>query len=153
MSEHNNTISSEDRIDIKKKAILEQLKIIVDEKNRNKKLMIRYRKRNNFFKTSTHFSNAVSISSLFTSMATLNPFTLILGSVFASCSTIGSAINDSMNNETKYQTTRTTYLQLSNLERDTRGILLRNHLTSDQLDELLSDLNHRIGLIADSSLF
>lgn len=145
--------TSIDKIETKKKAVYDLLKTIVDEKNRNKKKMIRYRKLSNFLKTSTHFCNAVSISSLITSIATVNPIALILGASFASCSTIGTALHDSMNNETKYQITRTSYLQLSNLERESRAVLLKNHLTSEQIDDLINDMNHRIALINDSTLF
>ena len=115
--------------------------------------MMKYRKRSNLFKTSIHFCNAVSISSLITSVATINPFTLIVGLSCGSMSTIGSAINDSMNYDTKYQTTRTTYLQLSNLEREIRHILLKNHLSSEDLDELIENIDNKLGLINDSSLF
>ncbi len=143
----------EDRIDLKKQAIAEILQTIVVDKNKNKKASIKFRKRCNFMKSFTHFCNAVAVSSLITSVSTINPFALIVGSVFASCSAVGSAVNDSMDNQNKYLTTRTTYNQLSNLERETRSVLLKNHLTSEQLDDLLENLNHQISLIQDSSLF
>jgi len=145
-------IKKEDRIQIKKKEVLKILKEIVDEKNKNKKLFIKYRRRNNFFKTMAHTSNAISVSSLITSVATINPIGVLIGLIFGSCSSIGSAVNDSLSNLDKYLTTRTSWQQYSNLERELRAVLLKNHLTSDDLDDLLEDTNHKISLIQDSSL-
>lgn len=145
-------IEKEDRIELKKKEVLKILTDIVKEKNNNKKLFIKYRRRNNFFKTMAHTSNAISVSSLITSVATINPIGVIVGLVFGSCSSIGSAINDSLSNLDKYLVTRTTWTQYSNLEREIRSVLLKNHLSSDDLDDLITDTNHKISLIQDSSL-
>ena len=143
----------EDRIELKKKEVFKMLKEIVDEKNKNKKLFVKYRRRNNFLKTLCHGANAISVSSLITSVATINPIGVIFGLIFGSCSSIGSAVNDSLSNLDKYLTTRTTWQQYSNLEREIRAILLKNHLSSDDLDDLINDTNHKISLIQDSSLF
>ena len=100
-----------------------------------------------------HTSNAISVSSLITSVATVNPIGVIIGLIFGSCSSVGSAVNDSLSNLDKYLTTRTTFQQYSNLEREIRSVLLKNHLTSEDLDDLIEDTNHKISLIQDSSLF
>lgn len=146
-------IKKEDRIQIKKNEVFKMLNEIVNEKNKNKKLFIKYRRRNNFFKTMAHTSNAISVSSLITSVATVNPIGVIIGLIFGSCSSVGSAVNDSLSNLDKYLTTRTTFQQYSNLEREIRSVLLKNHLTSEDLDDLIEDTNHKISLIQDSSLF
>lgn len=146
-------IEKEDRIKIKKNEVFKMLKEIVDEKNKNKKLFIKYRRRNNFLKTVCHGANAISVSSLITSVATVNPIGVIIGLIFGSCSSVGSAINDSLSNLDKYLTTRTTFQQYSNLEREIRSVLLKNHLSSEDLDDLIEDTNHKISLIQDSSLF
>ena len=146
-------IEKEDRIQIKKNEVFKMLGEIVDEKNKNKKLFIKYRRRNNFLKTVCHGANAISVSSLITSVATLNPIGGIIGLIFGSCSAVGSAVNDSLSNLDKYLTTRTTWQQYSNLEREIRSVLLKNHLSSEDLDDLIEDTNHKISLIQDSSLF
>jgi hypothetical protein len=146
-------IEKQDRIQIKKNEVFKMLKEIVNEKNKNKKLFIKYRRRNNFLKTVCHGANAISVSSLITSVATVNPIGVIIGLIFGSCSSVGSAVNDSLSNLDKYLTTRTTFQQYSNLEREIRSVLLKNHLSSEDLDDLIEDTNHKISLIQDSSLF
>jgi hypothetical protein len=118
-----------DTIQNKKILIDNLLEEIVSEKNKQKKQLIKYRRRNNFLKGLTHFANAVSVSSLLSSFGT-NIIGVIIGASCATISTSASAINDGQNNEDKHLTSRTTYNQLSNLERQTRAQLIRNHLTN-----------------------
>ena len=56
-----------DTIQNKKILIDNLLDEIVSEKNKQKKQLIKYRRRNNFLKGVTHFANAVSVSSLLSS--------------------------------------------------------------------------------------
>ena len=146
-------MSESDRVQVKKKEVMKILESIVKEKKKNKKMFIKYRKRHNVLRVGTHCCNGISVSSLITSVATVNPITVIVGLIFGSCSSIGSSLNDSMDNLNKFLVTRTTYNQLSDLEREIRSVLLKNHLTSDDLSNLIDDTNHRISLIQDSSLF
>ena len=135
-----------------KKVLIDKLlHEIVLEKDKQKKQLIKYRRRNNFLKGLTHFANAVSVSSLLSSFAT-NIIGVIIGSTCATISTSASAINDGMNNVDKHLTSRTTYNQLSNLERNTRAQLIRNHLSSEQIDDMVSDINHQLALINDTIL-
>lgn len=140
-----------DPIKNKKLLIDNLLKEIVQEKDKQKKQLIKYRRRNNFLKGLTHFANAVSVSSLLSSFAT-NIIGVIVGSACATISTSASAINDGMNNQDKHLTSRTTYNQLSNLERNTRAQLIRNHLDSQQIDDMVTDINHQLALINDTIL-
>lgn len=145
------TMNDNDSIKNKKKLIDKLLQEIVQEKDKQKKQLIKYRRRNNFLKGLTHFSNAVSVSSLLSSFAT-NIIGVIIGSACATISTSSSAINDGMNNADKHLTSRTTYNQLSNLERNTRAQLIKNHLDSQQIDDMVSDINHQLALINDTIL-
>lgn len=144
-------MSDTDPIKTKKVLIDKLLHEIVIEKNKQKKQLIKFRRRNNFLKGLTHFANAVSVSSLLSSFAT-NIIGVIIGSACATISTSASAINDGMNNADKHLTSRTTYNQLSNLERNTRAQLIRNHLDSQQIDSMVADINHQLNLINDTIL-
>ena len=95
---------------------------------------------------------AISISNLFVTMATINPVTLIVGSVFATVNTVGSAVKRVVDIKAKYESCKTTVNQLSDLERETRAVLARNHLEKKDLESILDDMNMRISLIEDSSL-
>lgn len=142
-----------DRIAIKKKAVYELIDQIVKDKTRYRKYMNRYRRATAMFKTTIHLSNAVSVSSLLTSVVTINPITLIISAIFGSCSSICSACSDALNCDQKFLLCRTTYLQLYNLEKKTTTVLLRNCLTSEALDDLLDHLVANIALINDSAIF
>lgn len=140
------------QIEKKKKLINELLNDVVNQKMQNYKLYTKYRKRHNFFSCCINTTNAVSVSSLISSLPTANPIGLAVGTGCAGLSSIGSAINTSMNNQDKYLTSRNSYNQLGDLERTIRSQLVRNHLSSKDCDDMINELNHTISLINDSSL-
>ena len=142
-----------DRITIKKKAVYDLIEQIVKDKKRYRKYMNRYRRANTTFKSIIHISNAISVSSLLTSVVTINPVTIIISAIFGSCSGITSACSDALSCDQKFLLCRTTYLQLYNLEKKTTTVLLRNCLTSEALDDLLDHLVANIALINDSAIF
>lgn len=96
--------------------------------------------------------SAISVSNLLITVATINPVTLIIGSVFASVNAIGSAVKRVVDIKSKFESCKTTVNQLSDLERETRAVLARNHLEKKDLESILDDMNNRISLIEDSSL-
>ena len=85
---------------------------------------------------------AVAVSSLIATIATINPVTLIIGAVFSSVSTVGGAMKRVYNPQGKYESCKTTFNQLSDLERESRAVLVRNHLESNDLQNLLDDINN-----------
>lgn len=95
---------------------------------------------------------AISVSNLFVTVATINPVTLIIGSVFASVNAVGSAIKRVVDVKAKFESCKTTVNQLSELDRETRAVLARNHLEKKDLQNILDDVNHRLSLIEDSAL-
>lgn len=145
------TSNTNDSVKNKKILIDNLLEEIVSEKNKQKKQLIKFRRRNNFLKGLTHFANAIAVSSLLSSFAT-NIIGVIIGASCSTISTASSAVNDGMSNQDKHLTSRTTYNQLSNLERNTRAQLIRNHLDSQQIDEIVQDINHQLALINDTIL-
>jgi hypothetical protein len=97
-------------------------------------------------------AGAIAMSSLFITLGSINPVTLIVGSVFTSVSPVGQAVKKVIDIKGKYESFKTTHNQYSDLEREVRAILVRNHLDSNDLKALLDDINHRLSLIEDSSL-
>lgn len=95
---------------------------------------------------------AISVSNLFVTVATINPVTLLIGSVFASVNAVGGAIKRVIDVKAKYESCKTTYNQLSDLDRETRAVLVRNHLEKKDLQNILDDVNNRLSLIEDSAL-
>jgi hypothetical protein len=51
----------------------------------------------------------------------------------------------------KYESYKTSYTQLSDLEREARIVLVKNHLSGEDLSNLLNEVNQRLSLIEDSS--
>lgn len=145
-------IDDTSQIEKKKKLINGLLDDVVKQKTENYKLYTKYRKRHNFFSCCINTTNAVSVSSLVSSLPTANPIGLAIGTGCAGLSSIGTAMNTSMNNQDKYLVCRNSYNQLGDLERTIRSQLIRNHLTSADCDNIIEELNHTISLINDSSL-
>ena len=135
-----------------KDIILALLDEVQQRKNVFRKKMVQLKKIDDTTEAILMSCGAISISNLFVTMATINPVTLIIGSVFASVNTIGSAVKRVVDIKAKYESCKTTVNQLSDLERETRAVLARNHLEKKDLESILDDMNMRISLIEDSSL-
>lgn len=97
-------------------------------------------------------SGAIAVSSLLATIVTINPIALVIGAVFTSVSTVGGAMKRVYNVQGKHDSCKTTYNQLSDLERESRAILVKNHLSSQDLQILLDVINTRLSLIEDSSI-
>ena len=135
-----------------KDIILSLLDEVQHRKNIFRRKMVQLKKTDDISEAILMCCGAISISNLFVSVATVNPVTLIIGSVFASVNTIGSAVKRVIDIKAKYESCKTTVNQLSDLERETRAALARNHLEKKDLEDILDDMNMRISLIEDSSL-
>ena len=98
------------------------------------------------------FCNAVAMSSLFVTLADMNKTTLIIGSILTTVSSVSSAVKRVIGIQQKMEMCNTTYHQLSDLLRETKIILIRNHLNSDDYQNLLNDVSNRLSLIDDSAL-
>jgi hypothetical protein len=136
----------------KKELIFDLLDEISYRKQVYYKKMAHYKRLDDVSEAIIIGSGSVAVSSLIVTVPTLNPITLILGAVCSSISTIGGATKRVLNINSKYESCKTTYTQLSDLERMTRAVLVKNHLTSNDLQNLLADLNHSLSLIEDTSL-
>lgn len=135
-----------------KDVILALLDEVQQRKNIFRQKMVQLKKIDDATEAILMSCGAISISNLFVTMATINPVTLIVGSVFATVNTIGSAVKRVVDIKAKFESCKTTVNQLSDLERETRAVLARNHLEKKDLESILDDMNMRISLIEDSSL-
>ena len=135
-----------------KDIILALLDEVQHRKNIFRKKMVQLKKTDDITEAVLMCCGAVSISNLFVSVATVNPITLIIGSVFASVNAVGSAVKRVIDIKAKFESCKTTVNQLSDLERETRAVLARNHLEKKDFESILDDMNMRISLIEDSSL-
>ena len=103
-------------------------------------------------KTAINGLNAVSVSSLILTFTPVSPVAVVVALSTTTLSSISSAVLQTFELEHKIQTHNTSYLQYSDIYREYSAKLKRNHLSSDDYDDMLSELNARLGLIEDSSL-
>lgn len=136
----------------KRSLINSLLEEIAAKKRLYHRKMCYYKKADDISEACIIGSGSIAASSLFITITTINPVALIVGTAFTSASTIGSAIKRVLNVTNKYEMCKTTYTQLADLERETRAVLVRNHLESKDLQNLLDDVNNRLSLIEDSAL-
>jgi hypothetical protein len=77
---------------------------------------------------------------------------LIVALSSTTISIVTSAIHSSTDIEGKVYSHNTSYLQYTDIFRDVQARLLRNGMSSLDLDNLISEINARMGLIEDFSL-
>ena len=127
--------------------ILEDVK---KKKNIHYKKFGRFKKINTFIKSFVNALNAISVCSLVLSLTPATPVTSIIALSATSISAITSAISSSIDLEHKIHSHNTSNLQYNDLYRDISARLLRNGMSSLDLDNLLTEINTRMGLIEDS---
>ena len=121
-------------------------------KNQHYKQFGKYKKINTFTKSFINSLNAISVCSMVLSFTPISPAVLIVALSATSISSVGSAVHSSIDVEGKVYSHNTSYLQYTDLYRDVSARLLRNGMSSLDLDNLLSEINARMGLIEDQSL-
>ena len=103
-------------------------------------------------KTLINSLNAVSVCSMILAFTPTSQPVMIVALGATSISSIASAMVDAVDVEGKVHSHNTTYLQQTDLFRDVSARLLRNGMSSSDLDLLLTEVNSRMGLIEDHSL-
>lgn len=136
--------STRDRV----KLINKQLSTIKKLYKKNFRLFKKYKRINTIMKVGINLCNAVTVSSLVLSFSGAVP---ILVLTIAS-STLGGTlqvINDTVDYQAKAHTHQTTYLQ----ELDIYNTYMNEMLSKNRnLDNILTELNNKMGIILDSSL-
>ena len=140
------------QIDIKKHKLEDELDKIKLLKTKYYNCFKNLKKYNTVCKICVNILNAVSISSLVMTYTPISHVCLIIGLASTTLSTIISVFSSSYGFDNKISTHQTTALQYADLYRDIQAKLLKNHLTSDQCDIIIAELNIRLSLIEDSSL-
>lgn len=135
----------------KKELLNNILKGVVQKKKRYYALMLKYKRIDDLTESFIIACGTISVSSLVTTLASSSPPLLIVGTVFSSISTLSGAIKRSCNVTLKYESYKTSYNQLADLERETRAVLVKNHLNGEDLTNLLNEVNQRLSLIEDTS--
>ena len=135
---------------------VEMIRSILDDVKKRKKEHYKqfgkYKKINTFTKSLVNALNAISVCSMVLTFTPVSPVILVVALSATSISGISSAVHSSTDIEGKFHSHNTSYLQYTDLYRDVSARLLRNGMSSFDLDNLLTEINARMGLIEDHSL-
>lgn len=152
MSEELKLIETPDNYKGKIKMIRQILDDIKKRKSVHYKQFGKYKKINTFTIGVINSLNAVSVCSMVLTFTPISPAVSIVALSATSVSSISSALHSSTDVEGKVHSHNTSYLQYADLHRDVSARLLRNGMSSLDLDNLLSEINSRMCLIEDQSL-
>lgn len=136
----------------KQELILELLAEVQSKRKRYLRRWTKLRKINDVTEMLLISCSSFAVSNLVVTLATINPITLIIGSAFSVISAIGNGCKSAYKLHEKLESLKTTYQQLSDLERETRAILSKNHMSDEEYENLLTDINHRFSLIEDTAI-
>jgi len=136
----------------KKTVIYDLLDEILKRKNRYYKRYKKLKKINSVTRMVNHGLNALAVGSLVSSLSPAMPIFMIVALVSTSASTVSGAVLSATNIEDKLNRHHTTFSQYCGLHRDLKLRLLKNHLTSEDYEELIGDIHAQISLIEDSSV-
>jgi hypothetical protein len=128
------------------------IKEIDSKKNLYENKTIKLKNIDNILEMIISFLSVSSTSVLIIGLTHLNPVLLICGTVLSSLSGILNAVKNVSGIQRKIEIHKTTFLNLKELSRESKIILARNHLTSDDKINLLNDISNRLSLIDDSSI-
>ena len=129
--------------------ILEDIK---NKKQSHYTCFSRYKQINTLIKSVVNTLNAVSVCSMVLTFTPVSHTVMIIALSATSVSAITSAVHSSTDIEGRVHSHNTSYLQYTDIYRDVSARLLRNGMSSQDLDNLLSEINSRMGLIEDQSL-
>lgn len=115
-------------------------------------LMVHYKTVDDISESIITFLNATGTCVSIIGLSTVNPVFIIIGVATTGVGGIAGAVKRGLNIQQKYESVKTSFNQLSDLGRESKIILARNHLSSDDKQSLLSDISHKLSLIEDSSL-
>jgi hypothetical protein len=147
-----NLIDTPDNYSGKVKLIREILADVKKRKNAHYKSFAKYKTTNTITKSFVNGLNGLSVCSIVLTFTPISQSVMIVALCSTSISGLISAVDSAINIEQKVHSHNTSYLQYTDIYRDVSARLLRNGLSSEDLDTLLTEINSRMGLIEDQSL-
>ena len=111
-----------------------------------------YKNLSMYSKTVINIFNVVSICSLVLNFSPASSAIIILALSSTTLSSIVSAFQSAIDIDFKAHSHNTSYLQYNDAFREISARLLKNGLSSEDLDLMLYELNNRLNIIEDSSL-
>lgn len=138
-------------INQKKKVVLKLLKSINNQKTRFKKRSAYYKRVDDISDGLLTFCSTATVTSIVLTYSNVSDTGLLVSGCLSSLSMIGGAVKQALSIKNKWSESRNSYKQLNDLAREVHILLARNHLTTTDIDNLLTDIHHRLALIDDSA--
>ena len=145
-------IETPDNYNGKVEMIRQILEDVKKRKYKHYKQFAKYKKLNTVTKSLVNSLNALSVCSMVLTFTPVSSAVMIVALSATSISAVSSAVHSSTDIEGKVHSHNTSYLQYTDLYRDISARLLRNGMSSLDLDNLLAEINSRLGLVEDASL-
>lgn len=136
-----------ERVIFKKKLVHKLLKHIEKKKYVHKQISIKYKRIDDLTGAIITMFSAATLSSLILDHLSKSSAMKLASTILGSISTVGSAVKQASKITDKWADARTSYTQLSDLGREITIQLGKDHLKSDEIDTILSDVHHRLSLI------
>lgn len=138
-----------DNYQLKKNLILQEIEKMKYKRDIHYKFYKKYKMINTILKLIINILNAISVSSIVMEYATIYGFTNIIAMVSTTLSSIITIVINNFNLDDKINLHNLTKSQLTDLYRNTQITILKNNLTSNDLDYILEDINNQLSLIND----
>ena len=140
-----------DNYKIKKNLVLSEIDKMKSRKDKHYNFYKKYKFINTILKLIINVLNVVSVSSLVMEYASLHGFTNLIAMITTAISSIITVIINNLNFDDKINRHQLAKSQLTDLYRHTNLIVLKNNLSSSDLDNILENINSQLSLINDSA--
>lgn len=144
-------IPADNNYDNKKHLIQDILEEVKKKKQAHYKQFCNFKQSNMIIKSLVNSLNAVSVCSMVLNFTDVSDVVMFIALTSTTISSIMSAVNSSIDLDGKIHSHKSSYLQYTDLYRDVSARILKNNMSSQDLDILLNEMNPRMGLIEDQS--
>ena len=150
-SSHTVEIIEPTNYDLKKNLILSEIEKMRNRKEIHYSIYKKYKFINTILKLIINILNAISVSTQVMEYAQLYGFTNIIAMTSTSISSIITIIINNFDLDDKINRHHLAKSRLNDLYRTTNLTILKNNLSSSDLDYIIEDLNNQISLINDTA--
>jgi len=139
------------RINAKKKLIYKILESVNRKKQAHKKRSMKFKHIDNILEGCLIACSTVTLSSIVLQYMDASPTVMLVSAIFSSLSMVGGTVKKTMGISNRWAESKGIYTALNDLSREILILMAKNHLSSEDLDNILNDIHHRLSLIEDRS--
>ena len=139
------------RVQYKKKLIGRILDGVNRKKNLHKQRAMKYKNLDNIFEGILIALSTITLSTVVLQYMDESPLIMLTSAICSSLNMVGSTVKKTIGLSNRWAESKGIYTTLNDLSREITIMLAKNHLTSDDLDNMLNDFHHRLSLIEDRS--